>query len=59
MCQQMNHNQENEGLSPSQLEMQKMMSENIHGKDVAGVRVLAFQKKAPAPPDVSSLLVTV
>jgi len=40
-----------EGVSPSQQEMQKAMAENLHGRDINNCRVLAFQKKAPAPPE--------
>lgn len=42
----------NEGdLSPSELEKRKAMSELVHGKDIQKSRVLAFQNKAPPPPD--------
>lgn len=49
---QMNQKQSDDHLSPSQVEMQKAMSDNLHGRDISNVRVLAFQKKAPAPPEV-------
>uniref|UniRef100_A0A1B6GJ63 Cell division cycle protein 20 homolog n=1 Tax=Cuerna arida TaxID=1464854 RepID=A0A1B6GJ63_9HEMI len=48
---QMMHQQNDPALSPTQLEMQKAMSENLHGRDISNTRVLAFQKKAPAPPE--------
>uniref|UniRef100_A0A1B6CXB3 CDC20/Fizzy WD40 domain-containing protein n=3 Tax=Clastoptera arizonana TaxID=38151 RepID=A0A1B6CXB3_9HEMI len=38
-------------ISPSQKEMQRAMSENLHGCDITKTRILAFQKKAPAPPE--------
>jgi cell division cycle protein 20 (cofactor of APC complex) len=37
--------------SPSQVEKERAMSENLHGRDINTTRVLAFQKKAPGPPD--------
>ncbi|XP_075227152.1 cell division cycle 20 protein fzy [Lycorma delicatula] len=40
-----------ENLSPSQKEKQRAMSENLHGHDIENARILAFQKKAPAPPE--------
>jgi len=47
-------NEENKGneiKSPSQIEMERAMSENLHGRDISNTRILAYQKKAPAPPD--------
>ncbi|XP_073984224.1 cell division cycle 20 protein fzy [Rhodnius prolixus] len=43
--------EEDEIKSPSQVEMERAMTENLHGLDISGARILAFQKKAPAPPD--------
>lgn len=40
-----------EDLSPSEREKRKAMSELVHGKDIQKSRVLAFQNKAPPPPD--------
>ncbi|KAL1131966.1 hypothetical protein AAG570_011577 [Ranatra chinensis] len=37
--------------SPTLAEKQRAMSENLHGCDISSTRILAFQKKAPAPPD--------
>ncbi|KAG8315611.1 ubiquitin-protein transferase activating protein [Homalodisca vitripennis] len=48
---QMMQQQNDPALSPTQMEMQKAMSENLHGRDISNTRVLAFQKKAPAPPE--------
>lgn len=47
-------NQENENLdiSPTQVDYRKAMSENLHGRDINNVRVLSYQNKAPAPPEV-------
>lgn len=47
-------NQENENLdiSPTQADYRKAMSENLHGCDINNVRVLSYQNKAPAPPEV-------
>lgn len=33
-------------------ERQNIITEQMTGVDVAGARILEFQKKAPAPPDV-------
>jgi len=51
-------NQENEAydLSPTQSDYRKAMSENLHGCDINNVRVLSYQNKAPAPPEVIILL---
>lgn len=38
-------------MSPTQKDMQRNMMENLCGQDIDNARVLAFQKKAPAPPD--------
>lgn len=40
-----------EPTSPSQQEMQRAMAENLHGRDISNTRILAFQNKAPAPPE--------
>ena len=37
--------------SPGQIEKERAMSENLHGRDINSTRILAYQKKAPAPPD--------
>lgn len=52
-------NQENEDLSlnPSQSDFRKALSENLHGCDINNVRVLSYQNKAPAPPEVLSIVV--
>lgn len=34
--------------------MQRAMAENLHGRDINSTRILAFQKKAPAPPEVTT-----
>lgn len=49
---QMTQQQNEEELSPTQLGKQKAMSENLYGMDINNMRVLAFQNKAPAPPEV-------
>ncbi|XP_014286017.1 cell division cycle protein 20 homolog isoform X1 [Halyomorpha halys] len=43
-------NKDDEAKSPSQVEMERAMTENLAGRDLAGARILAFQKKAPEPP---------
>ncbi|KAF6205317.1 hypothetical protein GE061_019487 [Apolygus lucorum] len=37
--------------SPSKIQMEKAMTENLIGKDPSGMRILEFQKKAPAAPE--------
>nr|CAD7396309.1 unnamed protein product [Timema cristinae] len=44
-------NDENELTSPSQKEIERIMGENLHGKDLNASKVLAFQSKAPDPPE--------
>ncbi|KAL0275950.1 UNVERIFIED_CONTAM: hypothetical protein PYX00_003650 [Menopon gallinae] len=39
-----------EAISPKK-EIQKIMSETIHGGDVNNMRILSYQNKAPAPPE--------
>jgi cell division cycle protein 20 (cofactor of APC complex) len=48
----MNQENENLDLSPTQADYRKAMSENLHGCDINNVRVLSYQNKAPAPPEV-------
>jgi len=48
----MNQENENFDISPSQSDYRKVMSENLHGCDINNVRVLSYQNKAPAPPEV-------
>lgn len=44
-------NKQNDELkSPTQVEMERAMTENLAGRDLMGGRILAFQKKAPEPP---------
>lgn len=38
-------------MSPTQKEMQRRMSENLHGGDISKQRILAYQNKAPAAPE--------
>ncbi|XP_076658822.1 cell division cycle 20 protein fzy isoform X2 [Halictus rubicundus] len=40
-----------DNISPSKREMQRLMSENLHGGDINNMRVLSYQNKAPAPPE--------
>ncbi|XP_076280648.1 cell division cycle protein 20 homolog isoform X1 [Lasioglossum baleicum] len=40
-----------DNVSPSKKEMQRLMSENLHGGDINNMRVLSYQNKAPAPPE--------
>lgn len=40
-----------ENLSPSLQDKQRAMSENLLGHDIEKARILAYQKKAPAPPE--------
>lgn len=42
--------EESEVPSP-QKEMQRIMSENLHGNDISKQRILAYQNKAPAAPE--------
>jgi len=46
---------DNELTSPSQKEIQRIMSENLHGGDVQSMRILSYRTKAPSAPDVSLL----
>lgn len=50
--QKVSQQQDEEPTSPSQQEMQRAMAENLHGRDISNTRILAFQNKAPAPPEV-------
>lgn len=38
---------------PAQKEIQRIMSENLHGGDVQNMRILSYRTKAPSAPDVS------
>ena len=38
-------------LSPSQREFQKVMSENLNGTDVMGNKIISYKQKAPAAPE--------
>nr|ATL75343.1 fizzy-like protein [Diachasma muliebre] len=40
-----------EASSPSKKEMQRLISENLHGGDINSMRVLSYQNKAPEPPE--------
>jgi hypothetical protein len=46
---------DDELTSPSQKEIQRIMSENLHGGDVQNMRILSYSTKVPSAPDVSSL----
>ncbi|XP_049799379.1 cell division cycle protein 20 homolog isoform X1 [Schistocerca nitens] len=47
-----NQEQENEELlSPSKRDKQRIMSENLHGADINKTRVLCYQNKAPNAPE--------
>jgi len=46
---------DNELTSPSKKEIQRIMSENLHGGDVQSMRILSYRTKAPSAPDVSLL----
>jgi hypothetical protein len=50
-------NQEQPGddelVSPTQKEMQRIMAENLHGGDIQNMRILSYRNKAPGAPDVS------
>jgi hypothetical protein len=46
---------DDELTSPSQKEIRRIMSENLHGGDVHNMRILSYRTKAPSAPDVSSL----
>lgn len=37
--------------SPSQKQIQRIMSENLHGGDVQNMRILSYRTKAPSAPD--------
>ena len=37
--------------SPNQHEKAKLLSESLHGEEIKKKRILAYQNKAPAPPD--------
>lgn len=50
---QLNQQAPEEGGSPSQAEKQRLMAENLHGCDINSQRILAYQNKAPLPPEVS------
>lgn len=49
---QLNQQASDEGESPSQVEKQRLMAENLHGRDINNQRILAYQNKAPLPPEV-------
>lgn len=51
----MNRENENLDISPTKSDYRKAMSENLHGCDINNVRVLSYQNKAPAPPEVLQL----
>jgi cell division cycle protein 20 (cofactor of APC complex) len=44
---------DDEFVVPSQKEMQRILSENLHGGDIQNMRILSYQNKAPGAPDVS------
>ncbi|KAF7993027.1 hypothetical protein HCN44_005808 [Aphidius gifuensis] len=43
--------EKSDNTSPSKKEMQRLISENIHGTDISNMRVLSYANKAPAPPE--------
>ncbi|KAF5278625.1 hypothetical protein FQA39_LY00667 [Lamprigera yunnana] len=45
------HSTDEENLSPASKEVQRVMSENLHGIDINNQRILSYQVKAPAAPD--------
>lgn len=42
---------ENQVDSPTKTELQKVLSENLHGGDINKQRILSYQKKAPSAPE--------
>nr|XP_018905377.1 PREDICTED: cell division cycle protein 20 homolog [Bemisia tabaci] len=48
---QQENEREDDGLSPAQKDNRQAMKETLHGCDISQTRILAFQKKAPAPPE--------
>jgi len=49
----MTQDHDEENSNSAQQEKERKMSELLHGKDIRKERILAYQTKAPAPPDVS------
>jgi hypothetical protein len=47
---------DDEVISPSQKERQRIMSENLHGGDIQNMRILSYMNKAPGAPDVRILV---
>lgn len=47
-----NSQENNDEVDPSQKERQQILTENMTGFNLGGTRVLEYQRKAPAPPEV-------
>ena len=44
----------NNTMSPSKLQFQKQMAENLYGQEVQNFKIISYQKKAPTPRDTHS-----
>lgn len=49
---QENVNANGHEVDPSQQERQQIITGNLTGQDLSGARILEYQNKAPAPPEV-------